>query len=332
MTFTDFAAVVERPSVVVTNAVTVAVRFTPRFSKLAYMVVWLSLVDPPDQSMELQLPPLIDTVYGYWEPLSQTVLGPEMLTERGAGAGAGSGVGATGVGATGVFAGGVTVPPSPLGAEPVPPWFPEEPLRVVPVPGVGAALSPVMEVSTTTVRMISVVTPFGLVATMDTTLAPSARPSTSWLNRPSVPTTMSTAPLTRTVAPAAVAPYVLAINASIPAKTVQELVTYAKAQSEPLKMGNAGVGSLSDMAALLFGQRTGVKVLSVPFKGTHPARIALESGECPAMVATYVTFPGGIQSGKVRVLAVAAGQRLGNVPDIPTFAEAGLPGLEIQQW
>lgn len=129
-----------------------------------------------------------------------------------------------------------------------------------------------------------------------------------------------------------VAPYVLAINASIPAKSLQELVTYAKGRSEPLKMGNAGVGSLSDIAALLFAQRTGIKVLSVPFKGTHPARIALESGECPAMVATYVTFPGGIQSGKVRVLAVASGERLPNVPDIPTFAEAGLPGLEVQQW
>jgi tripartite-type tricarboxylate transporter receptor subunit TctC len=129
-----------------------------------------------------------------------------------------------------------------------------------------------------------------------------------------------------------VAPYVLAINSSIPAKSVQELVSYSKARSEPLKMGNAGVGSLSDIAAVLFGQRTGVKVLSVPFKGTHPARIALESGECPAMVATYVTFPGGIESGKVRVLAVASGERLGNIPDIPTFAESGLPGLEVKQW
>jgi len=129
-----------------------------------------------------------------------------------------------------------------------------------------------------------------------------------------------------------VAPYVLAINSSIPAKTWQELVAYQKARPEPLKMGNAGVGSLSDIAAILFGQRTGVKVLSVPYKGTHPAAIAIESGEAPAMVATYVTFPGGIQSGKIRVLAVAAEKRLGNVPEIPTFAEAGLPNMEIAQW
>lgn len=129
-----------------------------------------------------------------------------------------------------------------------------------------------------------------------------------------------------------VAPYVLAINSSIPAKNPEELVAWAKAQPQPLKMGNAGVGSLSDIAALLFAQRTGTKVLSVPFKGTHPARIALESGECPAMVATYVTFPGGIQSGKVKVLAVAADKRLPNVPDIPTFAEAGIPNFEMGQW
>ena len=129
-----------------------------------------------------------------------------------------------------------------------------------------------------------------------------------------------------------VAPYVLAVNSSIPAKNPTELVAWAKAQPQPLKMGNAGVGSLSDIAALLFAQRTGIKVLSVPFKGTHPARIALESGECPAMVATYVTFPGGIQSGKVKVLAVAADKRLPNAPDIPTFAEAGIPNFEMGQW
>lgn len=129
-----------------------------------------------------------------------------------------------------------------------------------------------------------------------------------------------------------VAPYVLAINSSIPAKNPKELVAWAKAQPQPLKMGNAGVGSLSDIAALLFGQYTGVKVLSVPYKGTHPAAIALEAGEAPAMVATYVSFPGGIQSGKVRVLAVAADKRLPNAPDIPTFAEAGIPNFEMGQW
>jgi tripartite-type tricarboxylate transporter receptor subunit TctC len=129
-----------------------------------------------------------------------------------------------------------------------------------------------------------------------------------------------------------VAPYVLAVNSSLPAKSVKELVTYAKATPGPLRMGNAGVGSLSDAAAQLFGRRTGVKVLPVPFKGTHPAAIALEGGECPAMIATYVTFPAGIQSGKVRVLAVASAKRLQSAPDIPTFAEAGFPGLEVSQW
>jgi tripartite-type tricarboxylate transporter receptor subunit TctC len=129
-----------------------------------------------------------------------------------------------------------------------------------------------------------------------------------------------------------VAPYVLAVNASIPAKNLKELVTWGKAQPTPLKMGNAGIGSLSDIAALLFAHHTGVKVLSVPYKGTHPAAIALEAGEAPAMVATYVSFPGGIQSGKVKILAVAADKRLPNVPDIPTFAEAGLPNFEVGQW
>lgn len=129
-----------------------------------------------------------------------------------------------------------------------------------------------------------------------------------------------------------VAPYVLAINASLPAKSVKELVAYAKANPGPLRMGNAGVGSLSDAAAQLFGRRSGVKVLPIPFKGTHPAAIALEAGEAPAMVATYVTFPGGIQSGKVRVLAVADSKRLENAPDVPTFAEAGMPDFEVSQW
>jgi tripartite-type tricarboxylate transporter receptor subunit TctC len=129
-----------------------------------------------------------------------------------------------------------------------------------------------------------------------------------------------------------VAPYVIAVNASLGVDSVTNLIKYAKSNSGPLKIGNAGIGSLSDEAAVLFGQRTGVNVLSVPFKGTHPAAIAMEGGETHALIATYVSFIAGVHAGKVKVLAVAASERLDVAPDVPTAEESGLSNFDVSQW
>jgi tripartite-type tricarboxylate transporter receptor subunit TctC len=129
-----------------------------------------------------------------------------------------------------------------------------------------------------------------------------------------------------------VAPYVIAVNPSLGVDSIADLIKYAKSHSGPLKLGNAGVGSLSDEAALLFGQRTGLDVLSVPFKGTHPAAIAMEGGEVQGVIATYVSFIAGVHAGKAKVLAVAAEKRLDVAPDVPTAREAGLKDFDVSQW
>jgi tripartite-type tricarboxylate transporter receptor subunit TctC len=129
-----------------------------------------------------------------------------------------------------------------------------------------------------------------------------------------------------------VAPYVIAVNASLGIDSVADLIKYAKSNPGPLKIGNAGVGSLSDEAAVLFGQRTGLDVLSVPFKGTHPAAIAMEGGETHALIATYVSFIAGVHAGKAKVLAVAASDRLDAAPNVPTVEEAGLSNFDVSQW
>lgn len=134
------------------------------------------------------------------------------------------------------------------------------------------------------------------------------------------------------IAPVGEAPYVIAINASLGVNSLHELIKYGKSNPKPIKMGNAGVGSLSAEAAVLFGQHTGLNVLTVPFKGTHPAAVSMQSGETDAMVATYVSFIGGVDAGKAKVLAVASQYPLEAAPHIPTTKEAGLDGFEVGQW
>ncbi|MCC7487097.1 MAG: tripartite tricarboxylate transporter substrate binding protein [Burkholderiales bacterium] len=129
-----------------------------------------------------------------------------------------------------------------------------------------------------------------------------------------------------------VAPYVIGVNASLGIGSVAELIKYAKSNPGPLKLGNAGTGSLSDLAAVLFGQRAGLDVLSVPFKGTGPAATAMQGGETQALIASYVSFIAGMQAGRARVLAVAASERLEIAPDVPTAEEAGLRDFDVSQW
>ncbi len=128
-----------------------------------------------------------------------------------------------------------------------------------------------------------------------------------------------------------VAPYVIAVNASLGVHSVADLIKYARAHP-PLKIGSAGIKSIGDEANVLFGLRTGLDILSVPFKGTHPATIAMEGGETQALIATYVNFVAGVHANKVKLLAVADSKRLDVAPDVPTAEEAGLSDFDVSQW
>lgn len=126
-------------------------------------------------------------------------------------------------------------------------------------------------------------------------------------------------------------PYFLAINPAVPAATLRELIDLAKAKPKSVTYASAGNGSGSHLAGELFRMMTGTELVHVPYKGQAPAFVALAGGEVNMLFADVAAVP-LIQSGKMRALAVTAPRRAGALPNVPTIAEAGLPGYEMSNW
>ena len=129
-----------------------------------------------------------------------------------------------------------------------------------------------------------------------------------------------------------IAPVVMGINLSIPAKSVQEFITLAKAKPGNFKYGSGGNGSVMHTSAMVFSQVAGVQMLHVPYKGAGPAYIALVGSEVDLCIDTTAALLPLVRSGRVRALAVARKTRMPEAPEIPTFAEAGLPAYEANGW
>jgi tripartite-type tricarboxylate transporter receptor subunit TctC len=129
-----------------------------------------------------------------------------------------------------------------------------------------------------------------------------------------------------------VAPHVLAVNPSVPVKTLRELVDYAKANPGKLNYATSGNGSVPHVGVELFKQQNQIDIKHVPYKGAGPAMLDVAGGNVEMTVATPPTLMGFVQNGKVRALAVAAPRRLPQMPDVPTAAEAGFPGFELEAW
>src|SRR5258706_2230853 len=121
-----------------------------------------------------------------------------------------------------------------------------------------------------------------------------------------------------------VAPVVMGINLSIPAKSVQEFITLAKVKPGGFKYGSGGNGSVMHTAAMVFSQAAGVEMLHVPYKGAGPAYVALVGSEIDLVIDTTAALLPLVRSGRVRALAVARRTRMPEAPEIPTFMEAGL--------
>ena len=127
-------------------------------------------------------------------------------------------------------------------------------------------------------------------------------------------------------------PYVLSVHPSLPVKSVKEFVAFAKARPGQLNYGSAGNGSTHHLAGELLKMSARIDMLHVPYKGTTPALTALLSGEVSAMFFTVVGIQPHIKSGKARGLAVTTVKRSTMMTELPTMAEAGVPGFEITSW
>jgi tripartite-type tricarboxylate transporter receptor subunit TctC len=129
-----------------------------------------------------------------------------------------------------------------------------------------------------------------------------------------------------------VVPNVLAINNNIPAKDVKELVTLIKAKPGEFKYASSGVGSTQHLAGEGFAFLTGTKMVHVPYKGSSQAHLDLIAGEVQIMFDTTSSSIGHIRAGKLKPLAVTSSARSGELPNVPTLAEAGFPGFEMTTW
>jgi tripartite-type tricarboxylate transporter receptor subunit TctC len=127
-------------------------------------------------------------------------------------------------------------------------------------------------------------------------------------------------------------PNILAVNPSVPAKSVKELIALAKAKPHSLNYASAGNGTTSHLAAELFKSMAGVDMVHVPYKGTSPAVTAMLSGESQVMFAPALALIGHIKAKKLRALAITSAKRSPAFPELPTVAEAGVPGFEARQW
>ena len=129
-------------------------------------------------------------------------------------------------------------------------------------------------------------------------------------------------------------PNILMVHPSVPVKDVKELIALAKAQPGKVTMGSAGVGTGQDIAARQFSSMAGVSVLHVPYKGGAPALNDLLGGQIQTMFETSPTaLPYAREKdGKLRAIAITSAKRSPLLPNLPTVAEAGIPGFDSVTW
>jgi len=128
------------------------------------------------------------------------------------------------------------------------------------------------------------------------------------------------------------APFFLIVNPELPVHTVNELIAYAKANPGKLSYGSGGVGAPHHLYMELFKSMTGTQMAHVPYKGSLPALDDVVGGHIQLMFCDIPPAAGMVAAGKVRALGVSTGQRIAAYPDIPTVAEAGVPGFDVAGW
>jgi len=130
----------------------------------------------------------------------------------------------------------------------------------------------------------------------------------------------------------AAGPYVLVVNPQLPVRSVQELIALAKAQPGKIDYASSGNGSAQHLVSALFASMAGIELSHVPYKGSGPAMQDLLSGQVKVSFAGIPNVMPHVKAGKLRALAVSTPKRALDLPDIPTAAEAGVPGYDATLW
>lgn len=127
-------------------------------------------------------------------------------------------------------------------------------------------------------------------------------------------------------------PNILVVNPKVPVKTVQEYIAYARAHPGKLTCASSGSGSSIHLSCELFKMETGTDILHVPYRGSGPAVADLLGGQVDSMFDNLPSSLPHVQAGKLRAIGVTSPQRLPATPDVPTLAESGLPGFDVESW
>ncbi|MBV7483207.1 tripartite tricarboxylate transporter substrate binding protein [Bordetella sp. BOR01] len=130
----------------------------------------------------------------------------------------------------------------------------------------------------------------------------------------------------------ATSPMVVVVNDQLPVKTVADLISYAKQNPGVLNYGSAGTGTAPHLAGELFAERSGTKMVHVPYKGSAPSVTALMANEVQVAFGAMSAFDGAVHDGRVRPLAVTTADRFSQLPQVPTVMESGVSDFDLDIW
>lgn len=127
-------------------------------------------------------------------------------------------------------------------------------------------------------------------------------------------------------------PLLLAVHPTVKATSVPELIALARSRPEPVRYASGGIGSSQHLATALMGSMAGLKLIHIPYKGGFPGLVDLIAGNVDMMITSILAVVPHGKAGRLRMLAVATAKRNNAVPELPTIAEAGIPGYESIAW
>ena len=134
------------------------------------------------------------------------------------------------------------------------------------------------------------------------------------------------------VTPLAATPMILVVHPSMPVKTAKELVALALARPGQINYGSAGAGSGAHMSTELFRYLTKADIVHVPYKGVGPAITDVVGGQVQILFTTVPSVTAFMKAGRLKALAVTSAERAPSIPEVPTMAESGVPGYEVEYW